>query len=51
MSYEVEIKPDHIIFLHRSQLKPHFEDEFAHEKLELHHFQLSSDDVEWGLDE
>ena len=51
MSYEIEIKPNHRVSLHRSQLKPHFEDEFAAEKLQLHHFSPQSTDFDSAPDE
>jgi hypothetical protein len=51
MSYEVEIKPGHVISLHRSQLKEHFDDDFASEKLEMFHFQPTKEEFDSGLDE
>ena len=37
--------------MHRSQMKIHFEDEFADEKLELHHFSPLSEDFDTTPDE
>jgi len=51
MSYEVEIKPGHVISLHRSQMKQHFDDEFSSEKLEMFHFQPTKEDFDSGMDE
>ena len=51
LSYEVEVKPGRCISLHRSQLKPHFEDEFADENLELFHFRPTSEDFDMEMDE
>jgi hypothetical protein len=51
MSYEVEIKPGHVISLHRSQMKQHFDDEFAGEKLEMFHFQPTKEEFDSGVDE
>ena len=45
------MKPGHIISVNRSHLKPHFDDEFASEKLAMFHFKPTKDDFESGLDE
>jgi Chromo (CHRromatin Organisation MOdifier) domain len=51
MSYEVEIKPGSKVTLHRSQLKPHFVDEFSAEKLQEFHFQPTQEEIDTGPDE
>lgn len=50
-SYLVEIKPGRVISLHRSQLKPHFEDEFSGEKLKMFTFLPTPEEFDSGPDE
>ena len=50
-SYELEISPGKFTTLHVSQLKPHFDNEFSAEKLEMFHFTPTKEDFEATVDE
>jgi hypothetical protein len=50
-SYEVEVSSGKFTTLHVSQLKPHWDNEFSEEKLELFHFTPSKEEFDSTLDE
>ena len=50
-SYQIEVKPGRIIPVHRSQMKEHWDDPTAGEKLSLFHFSPEVEDFETGPEE